>query len=721
MNPMQRRIGSLAQALVLSAAAALIGLFAAGAANAQAVDADPPGRVARLSDIEGQVWLYNPDSGEWVGASRNRPLTSGDRVATDPGARAELQIGSTTLRLDGGTELEVADLDDDRAALQLHNGSVAVRVRDLARAGRFELATDEGRFIVQRAGSFRFDRSNGASFATVYSGLARYEGPNSGLPLNPGQRSEFWIDAGGVAQYALTAPVNDAFTAWVGERERRNVASVSARYVSPEMAGTEDLDRYGRWEQSPDYGALWIPAAVAVDWAPYSHGHWTWVRPWGWTWVDDAPWGFAPFHYGRWVYVRNNWCWTPGERVARPVYAPALVAWIGGPRANVSISIGGGGPAVGWFPLAPREVYVPGYRSSPRYVRNINITNVTNVTQINTVINNPQGPREFENRRFPRAITVVPSGVMTERRPVAPAAAQLRQEPWVRDLANQPGRATALLSPPVNAPVLPARSADARPDPRAVRPPPGAATNAGGERGPNGRPGFGPRERDGGDRRDDARRDDPRAARPAAPPVQPATPAPAPVVPSARPAVASPPQEAPMMRPLPVQRGEDRRDERRDERRDAARPAPQQPPPAAPAPAPVAVPAPAPVAPPARPAIAPAPQEAPTMRPLPVQRGEDRRDERRAAPPRAETPAAPEARPPQRVERPVVVPAQPAQPAVAPRPVEAPRPVAVPAPVPAPAPEMKRPEPQRQRAEPPAKDEPKRNERNEPERREQQR
>jgi hypothetical protein len=153
------------------------------------------------------------------------------------------------------------------------------------------------------------------------------------------------------------------------------------------------------------------------------------VRPWGWTWVDDAPWGFAPFHYGRWVYHRNAWCWAPGTYVARPVYAPALVAWIGGPRAGVSISVGGAAP-VGWFPLAPREVYVPSYRASPRYVQQVNVTHVTNVTNITTIVNNRNGEadrRDFANRKYAHAVTFVPADVMTRRQPVAPAGSALSQ------------------------------------------------------------------------------------------------------------------------------------------------------------------------------------------------------------------------------------------------------------------------------------------------------
>src|SRR5260370_7475250 len=69
----------------------------------------------------------------------------------------------------------------------------------------------------------------------------------------------------------------------------------------------------------------------------------------------------------------------------RPVYAPALVAWVGGPHFSIGIGIGGGGGGVAWFPLAPREVYQPSYHVSRTYVTNVN---VSNTTVNNTVVNN---------------------------------------------------------------------------------------------------------------------------------------------------------------------------------------------------------------------------------------------------------------------------------------------------------------------------------------------
>jgi len=434
---------------------ALVAFGAAIAAHAQPI-VDPPSRVARLSDASGQVWLFSADNNEWVAISRNRPLTTGDRIATDNGARAEVTLGSTTLRLDAATELEIVRLDDGRFALRLHGGSVAARLRSPQSFAEFELSTDEGRFRAQTVGRFRFDRFDQASEVTVFTGQAIYEARNTALPVTAGQHAQFWIDQGGVPQYALVQVTRDEFAAWNDERDRaEDRVAQQRRYVSPEMTGAEDLDRYGTWEQTPEYGALWVPRQVPVGWAPYSVGHWAWVRPWGWTWVDDAPWGFAPFHYGRWVYRRDVWCWAPGTYVARPVYAPALVAWIGGPSVSISIGIGGGGPPVGWVPLAPREVYVPPYRYTQRYVREVNVTHVTNVTNITTIVNNRNGEadrRDFANRKFPNAVTFVPQETMLRRQPVAPVAAQLRNDPKVRSLVADAAPPPVVTAPPVSAP-----------------------------------------------------------------------------------------------------------------------------------------------------------------------------------------------------------------------------------------------------------------------------
>jgi hypothetical protein len=241
-------------------------------------------------------------------------------------------------------------------------------------------------------------------------------------------------------------PNADDFDNWAFQRDRREDGAESANYVSPEMTGYEDLDDYGRWQYVGGYGTVWVPSSVAADWAPYRNGHWAYVEPWGWTWVEDEPWGFAPFHYGRWAYAGNRWCWVPGPVAVRPVYAPALVAFVGG----VGISVGGG-PGVGWFPLAPGEVYVPYYRGSRNYVERVNVTNtVVNVTRVTNVYNERNVTNiTYVNQRVNNGVTLVSRDTFVNARPVARNlgrfdARQLANAPVERRIAVQPVRTSVL-------------------------------------------------------------------------------------------------------------------------------------------------------------------------------------------------------------------------------------------------------------------------------------
>ena len=314
-------------------------------------EADWPARVGRVAEVQGAVRMLDRDDNDWVAATVNRPVTSGDQFATQPGARLEISIGSSTLRLDGDSELVLQRLDDDAIVLQLRRGSLAVQAVSAEMAAQIEVHTREGRFRPREPGSYRVDRRDDASHATAWRGTLRFEGSDSLLVVGRGQHAEIWLE-GRTTHYRWAEDWHDDFAAWVARDEQAYARSESARYVSPEMTGWQDLDRNGRWETHPEYGALWVPTVVPVGWAPYRSGHWAWIAPWGWTWIDDARWGFAPFHYGRWVHYNRRWCWVPGHRAVRPVYSPALVAWIGGGR--ISVGIGG---SVGWVPLGPRDVY----------------------------------------------------------------------------------------------------------------------------------------------------------------------------------------------------------------------------------------------------------------------------------------------------------------------------------------------------------------------------
>src|SRR5579884_105665 len=388
---------------------AVIGIAALAAVEAQpAQPVDPPGRVARLSYIDGAVSFQPGGVDDWVQAVLNRPLTTGHHLWADDGARAELHIGSAALRLGPRTAFEFLNLDDNNAQIRLAEGSVTVRLRRLDDDESFEVDTPNLAFSVLRAGEYRIEANpdTGTTTITVRLGQGEVTGGNQAFAVYAHQQAQVTGDET-ISYQMAAAPPPDDWDRWCAGRDRRADNAQSLRYVPREMIGYEDLDEYGYWREVPEYGWVWAPRAVVAGWAPYRYGHWIWVEPWGWTWVDDAPWGFAPFHYGRWAFAAGEWVLVPGRIVARPVYAPALVAFVGGNNWRVSVSVGSGA-AVAWFPLGPREVYVPAYRASPRYVtrvnttntviNNINVTNVYNVTNV-----------RYVNREAHGAVTVVPS------------------------------------------------------------------------------------------------------------------------------------------------------------------------------------------------------------------------------------------------------------------------------------------------------------------------
>lgn len=378
---MNASIRILANYLVLPA---LLWLLAIGN-----VLADPPGRAGRLSLVEGEVALRRADGSQWERAGINWPLTSGDALATEGDGRAELRIGSTVLRLDSDTALEVLRLDDGRIRLRLDEGAVYVRVRSRDPAAAVTLETTNGVVTTAAPGAYRIEQVDGTTVMSTYRGQLDYRSETRQLGIAEGRRAVVsrWSD-----DVEWGRPDRDGFYEWALARDERDERLGEPRHVPAEMTGAEDLYEYGDWDEHRDYGAVWYPRSVGYDWAPYRFGSWIWVAPWGWTWVDDAPWGFAPFHYGRWVRIGPRWAWVPGRREVRPVYAPALVGWIGTGGVVVTLT-SRSLDNLRWYPLAPREVYVPYYRYSPDYVRQINITHITNVVEITRVVKAPHHAR----------------------------------------------------------------------------------------------------------------------------------------------------------------------------------------------------------------------------------------------------------------------------------------------------------------------------------------
>ncbi len=415
--------------------------------------ADPPGRIGRVSYLDGSVSQRADENEDWAAATLNYPVTTGGGLWTDARARAEVHVGSSAVRLGPETLTDFVEVDDHTTRIRVTQGSLYLRVRQLGSGDAYEIDTPNGAVSMLQGGHYRVDVSSDGyrSTLTVRDGDAEIStGGGATVSVRPGESMA--ITGSNSATSTISLVAVDDWERWCQGRDHDEDASLSLRYLSPGFVGFEALDAYGTWEID-DFGPVWVPR-VAVGWAPYRLGHWSWVTPWGWTWIDQAPWGFTPFHYGRWAFRRDHWAWVPGTIVPAPVYAPALVAFLGGSGFDLSVAVGGGN--VGWFPLAPGEVFVPSYRVTQTYIRNINVTTVK-VRDIDFSHLDVARMR-FANRGISGAITAVPRETFLRSEPVERAA--------IRMPASSLSRATAIgaprrvARPPLHATATPSRPAE---------------------------------------------------------------------------------------------------------------------------------------------------------------------------------------------------------------------------------------------------------------------
>ena len=371
-------------------------LLCAGLASGQYRDKYPDDTgelrqtVARISYISGNVsFARGDDPDNWQTADRNVPMSLGDRVYTDNRSRLELQVhGGDSIRLGAGSELAALNLTEDAKQFSVSVGVASFHIWRLDDNETFEVDTPNAAVTFDRPGDYRIDvDADGNTRIVVRRGRATVAAGGGQVGVSSGEQMQ--VDGIDDPRYdVVNAARPDSWDRWIDERESRIARARSRGYVSADVVGLDDLDEYGRWQEIPQYGRVWTPAAVESDWAPYRAGHWIWQDPWGWTWVSSEPWGWAPYHYGRWVNSSSRWYWVPvasGVRYVR--YSPALVVFVGGGSGwSASASFGGRGEFVGWFPLAPREQMIPWWgrrRAAEPSVDRASYANRMSVTVVN--------------------------------------------------------------------------------------------------------------------------------------------------------------------------------------------------------------------------------------------------------------------------------------------------------------------------------------------------
>jgi hypothetical protein len=427
----------------------------AGVASAQpAASGDPPGRVGRLAFIQGTVSFHDRDQTDWAPAVANRPLTSGDAIWTEPSARSEISIAGTRVRLDSATQLDMLVIDDTDTRMQLDQGRLDIKTFTYDTHQPYEVLTPRGTVTLQQQGDYYVEAgtTQDPTRLGVRAGAAQIQARDGRvLAVRAGEVGEISGD-GDTLQLVTVQTAPPPMPAYWAERDRVVVYDQPPQYLSADVTGYEDLGSYGSWSNDPDYGEVWAPRAVVAGWEPYHTGQWSYVQPYGWTWVDEQPWGFAPYHYGRWAHRDRGWVWVPPQRDQRSVYAPALVAFVGGTELGIAIGQQSRAP-VGWFPLGPREAYVPPYSNDRDYYRRLNASahvqdqvmeeNWQRAQRREATPANQQQP-VYMNRRF---ATVVAASDFAQSRPVARVALQVA-----------PDRLAAAPVAPVAAPPSPTQS-----------------------------------------------------------------------------------------------------------------------------------------------------------------------------------------------------------------------------------------------------------------------
>jgi hypothetical protein len=442
---------------------------------------EPAARVGRVSIVEGALAFYGPGDNEWSAAKVNFPVAEDGWFATDPNSRTEFRVGADSIFLANNTESGFTRLRDKDLQLALQQGRVALHRRQLNQESSTEVDIARGGIWLLQRGEYDIDAGDADRSAriAVFAGSARFVGGGVDITIKAG---DALVLSGTDTLSATVEPATvDEFVRWCRAHDYHEDRLAAPYHVSPAMTGFEELDSYGIWAREADHGEVWFPKSVPADWAPYRDGRWVWIKPWGWNWVDDEPWGFAPFHYGRWARIHDRWAWVPGEFAPEPVYAPALVAFISPLAIEVAVPADLG-PPVGWFPLAPGEIYWPSYTREPTYIRNVNITNVNvtvikKITQVAATERTASPPPLVVNQTFANrsAATVVPATVMTTAVNVAPAAIKL--SPQVLQKASVSVGPPAVVAQPA-AVIKPAANAAAAPAEASVKGPASGQTAA---------------------------------------------------------------------------------------------------------------------------------------------------------------------------------------------------------------------------------------------------
>jgi hypothetical protein len=326
---------------MLFAAALALLLSATFAVEARAQDTTPPApppdqattpladgqttvRAVRLSDVEGQVQVFEGGQAAFDQALPNMPAVEGMRFVTGDNGRVEIQF-------EDGSVARVAP-DSSIVLTQLRrnpDGGTVTEISAISGLSYYELNSHGGQYSVHfgaeaatpiKDAVFRVALDSTPNQLAVLHGSVHVDnGDEVAVDIQSGQM--FQSDPQQPGEYTLAQNVApDSWDAWNSDRDQalaRLQASESMARASsgnPDNPAWNDLDYYGSWYDVPGYGQAWAPSGVGPGWDPFGSGAWGYYPTFGYTWISGYPWGWWPYHCGAWDFLDSwGWMWMPGN------------------------------------------------------------------------------------------------------------------------------------------------------------------------------------------------------------------------------------------------------------------------------------------------------------------------------------------------------------------------------------------------------------------------
>ncbi len=327
--------------------------------------------VGRISQIQGELLRYDPETGDWLATVKDSPFGVDDILLTSVGGRAEIIMPNNTwARIDGDTQIQLLAISEDLTEVDLASGKA--RLFNKSSDREIKASTPFG--YVMAPAETTFDLYVGERDMEVIA----LEGTVYFVHNSSDTRHEVIAGSSAVSAdiarvVASEGSLPPGWHEWNRERDllwakRMQEKGESANYLPPSLhEEAYVLEKYGRWENvrydGEDYH-FWRPVHISVGWAPFTVGRWSrWCGDH--VWLPYEPFGYLTHHYGNWIFTQGYWYWAP------PV--TGVMAYAGLPLLKVGFSWYPGrvgwiysGAHVGWIPLAPYEPYY-GCRRWGRY------------------------------------------------------------------------------------------------------------------------------------------------------------------------------------------------------------------------------------------------------------------------------------------------------------------------------------------------------------------